>query len=84
MWEEEKERQMTVDTYSTEVQSSSRGHSTTHGAEFPTSEYVPMAERRSSTEAVFQLGGQRNHRLVTVLSTPLWVTPGEKGEDRYK
>lgn len=60
----------------TEVQSSSRGHSSAHSAELPAGEYVPVAERRSSTEAVLQLGGQRYHGLVTVLSTPLWVTPG--------
>lgn len=65
--------------YPTEVQSSSRGHSSTHSAEFPTGEYVPVAERGSSTEAVLQLVGQRNHRLIAVLSTPLWVTPGENG-----
>lgn len=73
-----------INTCPTEVQSSSRGHSATHSAEFPTGEYVPVAERRSSTETVLQLRGQRNHRLVTVLSTPLWVTPGEKGGVRYK
>lgn len=65
--------------YPTEVKSSSRGHSSTHSAKFRTGEYVPVAERGSSTEAVLQLGGQRNHRLITVLSTPLWVTPVEDG-----
>lgn len=70
--------------YPTEVQSSSRGHCSTHSAEFPTSKYVPVAERGSSTEAVLQLGWQRNHRLITVLTTPLWVTPGEDGGVRYK
>lgn len=72
-----KNETMKVDSYPTEVQSSPRGHSSTHCAEFTTSEYVPIAERGRSTEAVLQLGGQRNHRLVTVLTTPLWVTPGK-------
>lgn len=67
----------------TEVQSSSRGHGSTHSAEFPAGEYVPVAEGRSSAEAVLQLGGQRNHGLIAVLSAPLGVTPGGDGRVRY-
>lgn len=66
--------------YPAEVQRRSRGHSATHSAEFGAGQRVPVAERRSSTETVLQLGQQRDHGLVAVLSAPLWVTPGAKGE----
>lgn len=65
--------------YPTEVQGRTRGHSSTHSAELGAGQRVPVAERRSSTETVLQLGQQRGHRLVAVFSAPLRVTPGAGG-----
>lgn len=71
-------------TYPAEVQRRSRGHGSTHGAELGAGQRVPVAEGRSSTETVLQLGQQRDHRLVAVLAAPLRVTPGGKGESESR
>jgi len=66
----------TQSLYPAEVQGGTRGHGSTHGAEFGPGHQEPVAEGRGPAEAVLQLGGQGGQGLVTVLPTPPGVTPG--------